>query len=199
MNKIFATALLLLAAPLIGRAQSVYSADYPHHYVTVGAFGSAAQPDIYCTMSVSNCPNVTGTSSNRIYGMGFFGDVQYNRWIHFDIEGRMLRHNISSKAGNDPYTENTALAGVRVPLRRFGHFTPYGKVLAGLGVGTVMESGEAFVLSYGGGIDYRLSKRITVRAADFEYQHWFANNTTTALQPYMISVGISYRLFPLRH
>ncbi|MHB2010070.1 MAG: hypothetical protein ACYCOX_18790 [Acidobacteriaceae bacterium] len=45
----------------------------------------------------------------------------------------------------------------------------------------------------GGGVDYRLSSRITVRPADFEYQHW--QFPPTGLTPWVFSAGASYRLF----
>jgi hypothetical protein len=48
------------------------------------------------------------------------------------------------------------------------------------------------VTTFGGGVDYRLSRKFTLRAFDFEYQRW---NVTPTLYPYGGSVGMSYKVF----
>ena len=73
----------------------------------------------------------------------------------------------------------------------FHRVTPYGKFLFGLGNAPFL-SGNTFVLAYGGGVDYRLTRRFSLRAIDFEYQQWRVNPT---IYPYGGSVGISYKIF----
>ena len=87
--------------------------------------------------------------------------------------------------------ENTYSIGPRIPITTFHKVTPYGKVLIGLGTGGFL-TGEALVTTFGGGVDYRLSRKFTLRAFDFEYQRW---NVTPTLYPYGGSVGMSYKVF----
>jgi hypothetical protein len=60
----------------------------------------------------------------------------------------------------------------------------------GVGNGT----GQFTTLAFGGGLDMRLTKRISLRAGDFEYQYWPAWGNST-LAPYGASMGIGYRIF----
>ncbi len=76
--------------------------------------------------------------------------------------------------------ENTYLIGPRVPITTFHRITPYGKFLVGMGNGSFL-TGNTFVLAYGGGVDYRLSHRFTLRAFDFEYQQWRLTPVTLTL------------------
>jgi hypothetical protein len=47
----------------------------------------------------------------------------------------------------------------------FHRLTPYGKVLVGLGNRQLPHRTSTFVLAYGGGVDYRLTRRFTLRCA----------------------------------
>lgn len=133
---------------------------------------------------------IAQTSTNRLYGVGAYVDVHFSRWVQVEAEGHWLRFN---PAYEPPNTENTYLIGPRIPIGTFHRVTPYGKFLVGLGNGGFL-SGSTFVMAYGGGVDYRLSRRLTLRAVDFEYEQWHVNSAIT-LQPYGGSVGISYKIF----
>lgn len=137
---------------------------------------------------------VAQTSPNRLYGAGAYVDARFSRWLQVEAEGRWLRFNQyylpGSLTGNG---ENTYLIGPRVPICTFHRVTPYGKFLFGLGNGPFLTGGNTLVLAYGGGVDYRLTRRLTLRAIDFEYQEWRINPPT--LWPYGGSVGISYKIF----
>ena len=101
----------------------------------------------------------------------------------------------STSTTGDPSTgyngENTYLIGPRIAPYTFRKFTPYGKVLVGFGNGSFL-TGRRFAVTYGGGVDYRLTRRFTLRAFDFEYQQW---QVTPTLHPYGGSVGLSYKIF----
>jgi hypothetical protein len=132
------------------------------------------------------------TSPNRLYGLGAYVDVRLNRWVTVEDEGRWLRFN--QDYGSNPPQQNgedTYSIGAKVPIYTFKGLTPYGKFLVGLGNGSFLN-GHSTVLTYGGGVDYRLSKRFTLRAFDFEYQQWLV---TPTLYPYGGSVGIGYKIF----
>jgi hypothetical protein len=54
-------------------------------------------------------------------------------------------------------------------------------------------------IAYGGGVDFRLTKRFIARG-DFEYQQWLGwpnipGIANTTLLPYGASVGVGYRVF----
>lgn len=153
--------------------------------VSAGGLGSIFQPD-YADQGIAQ------TSPNRLYGIGAYVDVHFNRWIQVEAEGRWSRFNQYYLGGLPPGNgEDTYLIGPRIPIGTYHGITPYGKFLFGLGTGSFL-SGNTLVLSYGGGVDYRLSRRFTLRAIDFEYQEW---EVTPQLLPYGGSVGISYKIF----
>jgi hypothetical protein len=83
--------------------------------------------------------------------------------------------------------------------------TPYAKALVGLGRMDFEDNnawGRYAALAYGGGIDFRLTKRFIARG-DFEYQQWLgwpnlppgSGVANTAFLPYGASVGVGYRVF----
>jgi hypothetical protein len=169
------------------RGQVVPAATSGTFHLSAGGLGSLQQPD-YADQGGAFI------SPNRLYGPGAFVDVKFSRWLQFEAEGRWLRFNQYYLGGLPPGNgESTYLIGPRIPIGTFHRITPYGKFLVGLGGGSFL-AGHAFVLAYGGGVDYRLSRRFTLRAVDFEYQDWRINSSTT-LYPYGGSVGISYRIF----
>ena len=60
--------------------------------------------------------------------------------------------------------------------------------------------GQYTMLAVGGGVDLRVTRRINLRAFDVEYQDWPKwsqplISPTTALCPFGISAGVSYRVF----
>ena len=167
------------------RSQVVPAATSSTFSLSAGGLGSMFQPD-YADLGVAH------TSPNRLYGPGAYVDARFSRWLQVEAEGRWLRFNQyylpGSTTGNG---ENTYLIGPRVPIVTFHRVTPYGKFLVGLGNGPFLD-GNTLVLAYGGGVDYRLTRRFTLRAFDFEWQQWRVNPT---LYPYGGSVGISYKIF----
>ena len=74
--------------------------------------------------------------------------------------------------------------------------TPYAKVLIGLGRMNFeynLAYGRFTDIAYGGGSDFKLTKRLSVRG-DFEYQQW-PKWINSSLYPYGASVGVGYRIF----
>jgi len=159
--------------------------------VRVGGLASAFQPDYAGEGDAQTGPQ-------RLYGVGAYVDARFTRWIQPELEMRWGRFNeytcVNDVVNNCPgIDENTYSLGDRVPIKTFHKFTPYGKVLAGLGNASWL-SANVFVLTYGGGVDYRLSRKFTIRCADFEYQQWKINSALT-IWPYGLSAGMSYRIF----
>ncbi len=182
-------ALLLFAssfAVVYARGQVVPAATSHNLSVSAGALGSMFQPD-YDGLGEAL------TSPNRLYGAGAYVDIHFSRWVQVEGEAHWMRFNQFYQPGSTTGNgEDTYLVGPRVPIVTFHRITPYGKFLVGLGRAGFLSGGNAFVLDYGGGVDYRLTRRFTLRAIDFEYQQW---RLTPELSPYGGSVGISYRIF----
>jgi hypothetical protein len=163
--------------------------------IRVGGLASAFQPD-YAGNGVAQ------TGPNRLYGVGAYVDARFTRWIQPELEMRWGRFNEYQPGPLDqPIDENTYSIGDRIPIKTFHKFTPYGKVLVGLGNASWLN-GDAFVITYGGGVDYRLNRKFTIRCADFEYQEWpvtsanpLGGTTSFNVWPYGLSAGMSYRIF----
>jgi hypothetical protein len=135
---------------------------------------------------------IAQTGPKRLYGVGAYVDLHFSRWIQVEGEGHWMRFNEYYPPGSTTgISEDTYLVGPRIPIVTFHRVTPYAKFLVGLGTGSFL-TGNTFVMDYGGGVDVRLTHRLTLRAVDFEYQQWRVDPT---LYPYGGSVGISYKFF----
>lgn len=175
----FLFCIVIATFALSAYGQVVPSATEHAPKMTVGGFGSMFQPD-YAGNGIAQ------TSPNRLYGVGAYVDVRINRWVGVETEARWLRFNEYLGINQDTYS-----IGPKVPITTYKGLTPYGKFLVGMGSGSFLN-GHSTVLTYGGGVDYRLSKKFTLRAFDFEYQQW---TVTPTLYPYGGSVGIGYKIF----
>ena len=180
--------LMLSATGVEARAQVVPSATRSQISVTAGGFGSAFQPNYAGG-------GVTSSAPNELFGVGAYVDVRLSRWVQLEAEGRWMRWNEYAEISQDNY-----LIGPRVPIRTFGRFTPYGKFLFGIGHMNFQYSATSCrcsTLVYGGGVDYKLTKRLSWRAVDFEYQQWpnWYVVQNGQLHPYGFSTGIGYKIF----
>ena len=201
------TGLALTAAT--ASAQAVYSGSERRFSLAVGAMGSVYQPQIY--LGIPN-DGVDGLGhSQKDFGPGAFVDVGLRRWIQLEGEVRWMRFSnksaIQGPSGIGQDSEDNYLVGPRILLHRFGKATPYAKILLGAGVFphanlltvNVNQSPPYAVLAYGGGVDYKLSKKISLRALDFELQQWMGiedpNGNKGTTLPYGASAGIIYKIF----
>jgi hypothetical protein len=174
----FLFGIALAFMPLSVSGQVVPSATAHEPKLTAGGFASVFQPD-YAGNGIRQ------SSPNALIGVGAFVDAKFNRWMGLEAEGRWSHWNEYIGISEDTYS-----IGPKVPIIHIGRFTPYGKVLIGLGGGSFLN-GHTTVLTYGGGSDYSLGKRFVLRG-DFELQQWLV---TPNLLPYGGSVGIGYRIF----
>jgi hypothetical protein len=79
----------------------------------------------------------------------------------------------------------------------FGRFQPYAKGLVGFGqFNYPYNQGQDtdLVIAPGGGVDFRLTRRVRLRLADFEYQFW-PQFHYGALSSYGVSSGVRVRIF----
>jgi hypothetical protein len=179
--------LMLLSTARHAAAQAAESATARQFSVTAGGFGSLFKPND------GNNQLYYEPGASYLIGLGAYVDVHFTRWIEVEGEGRWLRFNASAGEHMDHY-----LIGPRVPIRKFGRAETYGKVLFGVGKMTFPNGfgyGSFTALAYGGGVDYRLSRKLTIRAVDFEFQQWPQWLPGTGLYPWGVSAGMGYRVF----
>jgi outer membrane protein OmpA-like peptidoglycan-associated protein len=105
-----------------------------------------------------------------------FGSFHVNEWLRIAGEFTGSHSGDISPLGQG-LTLTTFTGGPQVS-HRFGRFTPYGEVLVGGAHGgdsyfpapnSVSQSASSFAFSTGGGLDFRLNPRFSVRALDLQY------------------------------
>jgi hypothetical protein len=181
----FPLSVLFAAGALSARAQVVPAATARQFSITAGALASAFQPDYAGGLVAEGSPY-------HLYGAGAYVDVKFSRWVQAEAEGRWLRYNQFLNINESNY-----LIGPRVPIHTFKRVTPYAKVLIGMGKMNFEyneATGTFTDIAYGGGVDLRVTRKISVRAFDFEYQQW-PRWLNSSLYPYGASVGVSYKIF----
>ncbi len=127
----------------------------------------------------------------RLLGGGVLYTDLNPTW-RYGLEGEIRYLRVHSA---EQVTETNYLAGIRVALRPWG-VQPYAKLLVGAGRISLpfdYASGTYFTYAPGGGVDYTLSDRLSVRLFDFEYQLW-PDFSYGSLRPYGVSAGLRLRL-----
>jgi opacity protein-like surface antigen len=188
MRRSAAILACLALAALTAGAQAVHSANQSQFSLTVGGAISAFQPGTRVSI-----PDKSSAENN--FGAAAYIDLKVNRWIQLEAESRWLRFTLSSPvAGLKQDSQDNYLVGPRFPLHHFGKATPYAKALFGYGrlpFSTYYSPDPNSLLAYGGGLDYRLTRKISIRPVDFEYQQWIG----LPIHSYGASSGINYRIF----
>jgi len=190
--------LAVVAGAVGAHAQTVPDAYARGLSINAGGMLSGFQPDYNGTGVPASAP-----PSNYAAGFGPYVDVKITPWVQFEAEARWMRLNEFHKS----VYEDNYLIGPRLPIYR-AHFwkaTPYAKFLVGYGKLNFEDNngwGRYTDLAFGGGLDVKWSRRLTIRAADFEYQMWpsWSEGTkqTYTLKPYGLSIGVAYRVFGLK-
>lgn len=99
-------------------------------------------------------------------------------------------------------TVSTYLFGPRVSLTRYGRVTPFGQILVGVAHSgshyvTTGGSQTPFATAIGGGLDWRWTNRIRVRAAELDYllTHFseVSNRNTEVQNNFRLSTGFVVR------
>ena len=125
-------------------------------------------------------------------GIAVYGDFDFTR--HIGLEADV---HIASLITPNDVGENTYLIGPRY-VYRFRRLAPYGKVLFGIGDFQFQQgsygsgSNSTYVVeAFGAGLDIQATRRISIRAIDFEFQKW-PNFPPNGLTPTAITVGVAY-------
>jgi hypothetical protein len=167
--------LMAIACERCALAQSVEPADAGRAMISIGAAASGF---------------TLGYGDRKILGISAWVDTDTIRRLGFEGEMRRLEYQQTANVHAETY-----LTGARYHFN-LGRTQPYLKALGGIGHFTFpynYAKGSYFVVAGGGGLDYRLNRRWTVRA-DLEYQEW-PQFTFGAMNSLGASVGIRCRVF----
>jgi Outer membrane protein beta-barrel domain len=170
--------ILALAAGLasLAQAQAASSGDQGG----VGIFAGATGTGSYVQYGERKMLGVTG-----------FVDADGRRRLGLEAEGQWVEFHQSSDVHIETYS-----IGVRYHFGK-ARFQPYVKGLVGFGDFNFpykLATGRFLVVTGGGGLDIRLSRRIYIRAVDFEYQTW-PQFTFGAMTTLNASAGLRVRVF----
>jgi hypothetical protein len=174
MIKRYLLALLSLSMSALVHAQVTPAGRGGAHLVG-GGFISEYSPDY---------------GPNELLGAGIFLDFNLHGHLGVEGEARFLRFNQVYDVHEDTYELGPRY---RWRIRRW---EPYAKFMIANGQFNFPFSyghGGYFVVAPGGGLDFHIH-RFTIRAIDYEYQHWF-NFQNGSLSPNGFSSGIAYRIF----
>ena len=140
----------------------------------------------------------------RMEGITAWVDLGIPHTPHFlnglgiELEGRDI--NWGRPSSTPTMRHDTAVGGPIYSIRRFGRFQPYAKYLIGIGSIDFPRLPGSFpsyrhdtrtVYAPGGGADYRVYKKIWVRA-DYEYQFWPNLFGAHSLNPNGVTFGALY-------
>jgi hypothetical protein len=168
--------VLFLVGPVVIHAQVVPAARGGTGSIFAGGTFSVIKPDY---------------GVNWLMGIGGYFDVNLDNTFAAEGEVRLMRINQHIDVHEDTY-----MAGPKFTYRR-GKFEPYGKALFGVGEFNFPYSyahGGYFAMALGGGLDYRITPRLKIRAIDYEYQIW-PGYLNSGLTPHGFSFGAAYRVF----
>jgi len=132
-----------------------------------------------------------GYGQQKLLGVAAIVDTDTTRRFGIEGEARWLMYHQT-----DGLHVTTWSVGPRYHFTR-GKFQYYGKGLIGVGDFTFPYNyahGSYLVISPGGGVDWRYTRKISFRLADFEYQYW-PQFTFGAMNSYGLSAGIRYHIF----
>jgi len=145
-------------------------------------------------------PSTAGVSSFSLNGGSASVAYNANNWLSgvADFGGY---HNGNILGTGTSGTLSTYLFGPRISYRRHERITPFGEVLFGVAHASASIAGasgsdNAFAMSVGGGVDYKLSNRFAIRVAKVDYLMTRFSETGTSAQTQnnlRVSTGIVFR------
>jgi hypothetical protein len=174
-SKLLAFAIFVAAAaPRVAQAQVQAPGDQGGLILSAGAMGSGYSIQY---------------GQRKMAGITAFVDADTKRRFGIEAEGRWLEYFQTANVHVETYS-----IGGRYHFHA-GRFEPYAKGLIGFGDFNFpynYASGRYLVVTAGGGLDFDWTPRITVRAADFEYQDW-PQFTFGNMSSFGVNAGIRVR------
>lgn len=175
------------AAVLLGLA------SHPLHAQAMQTAQQRVRIDFYGMLSYVR-PDFLGTP--RAVGVTAGGSVNGIRVLPYTDLGLEVRGVTSH---SDVLNESSLAGGPRVSFSRY-RLLPYAEYMFGIGRGSFnnptypdyMRDYTA-IRSYGGGVDYRLTRDFGLQA-DVQRQRWRFSYLSPYFHPMQVSVGVRYRL-----
>jgi hypothetical protein len=214
-SRSLAFAILLAGAilPNVSQAQVVPAIKNGGSQINVYGFYSLVNPDGKSTLDYPPGATFPQQVLNRFGswsagGGGAGADFRLGRFA-FGQPALGARYTIST--GNFA-TETTYMFGPELHYE-FGKFHPYGDFMIGKGdikYDSTNFNDDSIVYEFGGGVDYHLTHRWSIRMVDFQYQLWDLGShnyppgalpgqpgrtVDTTLNPYSLSFGVMFRVF----
>jgi hypothetical protein len=215
LSRSLAFAVLLAGAillPNISQAQVVPAIKNGGSQINVYGFYSLVNPDGDSTLDYPPKATVSQSVKNFVgswnQGGGAGADFRLGR-LYFGQPALGFRYTYST--GN--FAKETSLMFGPEMHYEFGKFHPYGDFLIGKGditYDTTNFEDNSIVYEFGGGVDYHVNHRFSVRVVDFQYQFWNLSThdypagalpgqpaaaIDTTLKPYTLSFGVVFRVF----
>ena len=173
---VFLVLAILCAVPRLALAQVQAPGDKGGFIVSVGGMGSGYYLQY---------------GQRKMDGFTAFVDADTKRRFGIEAEGRWLEFHQTANVHVETFS-----AGGRYHFD-VGRFAPYAKGLVGFGDFNFPYNYayvRYLVVTAGGGLDFRWTRRVTVRAVDFEYQDW-PNFTFGNMNSYGLNAGLRVRIF----
>lgn len=147
-------------------------------FLSVFVLGAQAQDtpkvDIFAGYSyVRQNPSASGVSSYSLNGGSASVAYNANNWLSGVADFGAYHSGNILNSGADG-TVSTFLFGPRVSVRHFGRVTPFAEVLFGVAHADASIAGgsgsdNAFAMTAGGGLDYRLTDHLAIRPVKVDY------------------------------
>jgi hypothetical protein len=138
----------------------------------------------------------------KIFGATGFVDLETRRHLGIEGEARWLMFHLTNNIATNDIHAATYAIGPRYSLHPIGRFRPYAKALVGIGQFNFPYNDghdNTLVVAPGGGVDYRINRRIRLRLADVEYQYWpqfaYSKTFTVGMSSFGVSSGIRVNIF----
>jgi opacity protein-like surface antigen len=146
-------------------------------------------------------PSTGGADNFSLNGGSASVAYNFNNWLSgvADFGGYHTANGLGSGLEG---TLSTYLFGPRVSYRHFGRVTPFGEVLFGVAhtdasLLNTTNSQNAFAMTVGGGVDYRVSSRFSIRPLKVDYLltrfNEFNTPNTQNQNNLRVSTGIVFR------
>ena len=141
--------------------------------------------------------DTNGSSLGRLNCHGGGGSAAWNATSYLGVVGEFSGCKVTGlPSGASAYTVSY-LFGPRLTYRASGNFEPFGEALfGGVRLSGAGASQNAFAFAIGGGADYKFSRSVAIRLAQFDYLYTKFNEGTGAPQHqnnFRVQAGIVFR------
>jgi opacity protein-like surface antigen len=172
----------------------------------VSAFAQEVPPWEISARAATDRSNLVASGGCCFWMNGGTGSMAWNGtgWLAFAAEGTAYGAGQVERTGKSLMVL-TCLAGPRISYRRRSSFTAFGQLLLGAarvrgtlynptdGIGRV-GTGPEFAFGAGGGVDFDLKPKLSVRLIQMDYLHTqFSNGVNGRQSSLSLSAGIVYR------